>query len=156
MKEVKFRDLLEAWEIRCKDLFDDLDLSDTTLPIETLIKARMYYVHLKEYYNELIGGAKREMRIAELNRKIEEAELKNKYKEEHSGERGVVSNAEVYAELNSKEAKLAEFDAEEFYETTKARRDSLGEKISAIAQVIGVMRQELEQTQFQRNNRSNA
>ena len=130
---------LEQLKKRIEEMFGDLDFNTTSIPIETLIAARSYYVTLFSFQGEAEAAALHQHLLTERDRKNGVIKAKIKHMESGKG----VGAAESLAEADCVELYNKEIDAESDWRLQKNRRESCKEISSNLAQVIGVVKQEM-------------
>jgi len=126
------------------DKWDDVDY--TTLPIEDLLPLRENWTSIFSFLGEKEAVMRRKYLLAEKARKRAFMEAKIKHIE--SGM--TATKAESHAELDIQGKREHEIEMESEYHLYRNRRESAKEIISSLGQLIGVVRQEREQTQFQK------
>lgn len=121
---------------------------NSSVDINSLLDARTHFTSLFSFLGEAEAAAYRNYQLAEKARKRAFIEAKIKHLE--AGDNATVSATK--AELDIEDLINEEVERESDYKLVRFRRESAKETLSTLAQLIGVVRQELEHTQFQKND----
>lgn len=145
MNAIDYDKIIDALEKRIEQRWGQLEFN-SSIDINSLLDARTYYTGLYSFLGEKEAALRYEYQTAEKMRKRAFIEEKIKFLKEGNS----ATKAEALAENEINEFRDKEIEAESQYHLYRLRRESAKEVIAMLAQLISFVKQEREQTQFQK------